>query len=183
MSQKTKEVISGNGQSSTIANYLTMNLLGSPEMSLRRTAHYIKRLNILLKSINTEPVVVFVAIGALVARAYDSENCFKLYRGEFTDDEFVNSLFKKIGMRRFCRDIEGAYIAVILISAQFAMRDIILTKKNGFQISTLLQKYQGLSFDNDSPDQDEREYAINVIKFSRISGSSNGISKVSKMPI
>ena len=163
MSQKTKEVVSRNDQFSTITKYLTMNILGSPQISLRRTAHYIKRLNILLTSISSEPVVALAAVVALIARAYDSENCFKFYHGETTDDEFADSLFKKIGLRRLNRGLEGAYIAVVLISVQYTIKGISFADDRKFNNSTLLQKYHVLSTNNVPPNQDERDYAINVM--------------------
>ena len=134
MSEITERVVLGTGEYSTITRYLIIKFLGSPEMSLRRTAHYIKRLNILLTSISNEPVVVFAAVVALIARAYDSENCFKFYRDEITDDEFADSLFKNIGLIRLNRDLEGAYIAAVLISAQFAKMNITLANNKGAKI-------------------------------------------------
>ena len=164
MSERTEGVVSGTDQYSQIAKFLIMNVLGSPEMSLRRAAHYIKRLNIILTSISNDPDVVFVAVVALIARAYDSENYFKFNNGEITDDEFANSLFKKIDLRRINRDFEGAYIAVVLISAQFVMNGGNFADKNGPKKSTLLSNYGHLSVNNDSPKQDARDYAINVMK-------------------
>ena len=164
MSEKTVNVVSGSSDNSKIARYLIMNLLGSPEMNLRRAAHYVKRLNILLASGSNEPDVVFAAVIALIARAYDSENCFKFYHGEITDDEFADSLFQNIGLKRLNRDLEGAYIAVVLISAQFAIKGISFAGDTKFNNSTLLQKYHVLSTNNVPDDQDERDYAINVMK-------------------
>ena len=164
MNERTERVVSETDQFSKIARYLIVNFLGSPEMNLRRAAHYVKRLNILLTSISNEPPVVFVAVVALIARAYDSENCFKFYHGEITDDEFADSLFKNIGLRRLNRDLEGAYFAAVLISTQFAMRNITLADNKGSENSTLLKYYGNLSANDAAPDQDERNYAINVIK-------------------
>ena len=164
MSERTEGVVSGTDQYSQIAKFLIMNVLGSPEMSLRRAAHYIKRLNIILTSISNDPDVVFVAVVALIARAYDSENYFKFNNGEITDDEFANSLFKKIGLRRINRDFEGAYIAVVLISAQLVMNGGNFADKNGPKKSALLSNYGHLSVNNNSPKQDARDYAINVME-------------------
>ena len=164
MSERTEGVVSGTGQYSQVAKFLIMNVLGSPEMSLRRAARYIKRLNILLISIGDKPDVVLAAVVALIARAYDSENYFKFYNGEITDDEFANSLFKKIGLKRISRDVEGAYIAIVLISAQLVMNSATLVDKNGPKKSTLLSNYGHLSVNNDSPKRDARDYAINVMK-------------------
>ena len=164
MNERTERVVSETSQFSRIARYLIMNFIGSPEMDLRRAAHYVKRLNILLTSISNEPNVVLAAVVALIARAYDSENCFKFYHGETTDDEFADSLFKKIGLRRLNRDPEGAYIAVVLISAQLAMKSATLTDKNERKNSVLLSNYGHLFVNNNSPKQDVRDYAINVME-------------------
>ena len=164
LSERTEGVVSGTDQYSQIAKFLIMNVLGSPEMSLRRAAHYIKRLNIILTSISNDPDVVFVAVVALIARAYDSENYFKFNNGEITDDEFAISLFKKIGLRRINRDFEGAYIAVVLISAQLVMNGGNFADKNGPNKSALLSNYGHLSVNNNSPKQDARDYAINVME-------------------
>ena len=163
MSEKTERVVSGTGENSKIARYLIMNLLGSPEISLRRTAHYVKRLNILLTSVNDLPDVVLAAVVALIARAYDSENCFKFYHGEITDGEFAESLFKNIGLRRLNRDLEGAYIAAVLISAQYAIKDSSFDDDPEFKNSALLKKFHLVSKHNIQADQDERDYAIKVM--------------------
>ena len=164
MSEKTEGVVSGTGENSKIAKYLIMNLLGSPEMNLRRTAHYVKRLNILLTSIGNEPDVVLAAVVALIARAYDSENCFKFYHGEITDAEFADSLFKNIGLRRLNRDREGVFIAAVVISAQYAIKGISFADDPEFKKSTLLEKYHLLSVSNLQSNQDETDYANNVMK-------------------
>ena len=163
MSEKTERVVSGTGENSKIARYLIMNLLGSPEIGLRRTAHYVKRLNILLTSVNDLPDVVLAAVVALIARAYDSENCFKFYHSEITDGEFAESLFKNIGLRRLNRDLEGAYIAAVLISAQYAIKDSSFDDDPEFKNSALLKKYHLVSKHNIQADQDERDYAIKVM--------------------
>ena len=163
MSEKTEGVVSGTGENSKIAKYLIMNLLGSPEMNLRRTAHYVKRLNILLTSISNEPDVVLAAVVALIARAYDSENCFKFYHSEITDGEFAESLFKNIGLRRLNRDLEGAYIAAVLISAQYAIKDSSFDDDPEFKNSALLKKCHLVSKHHIQADQEERDYAIKVM--------------------
>ena len=164
MSERTVRVVSGTGENSITVRYFIMNLLGSPEMNLRRVAHYVKRLNILLTSIDNEPDVVLAAVVALIARAYDSENCFKFYYGEITDREFANSLFKNIGLRRLNSDLKGTFIAAVVISAQYAIKGISFADDSEFKNSTLLENYHLLSSSNISPDQDEKDYAINVIK-------------------
>ena len=163
MGDRTEGILFGTDQYLKIAKFLIINVLGSPQISLRRAAHYVKRLNILLTSVSNEPDVVLAAVVALIARAYDSENCFKFYHGEITDDEFANSLFQNIGLRLLNRDLEGAYIAVVLISAQFAIKGISFAGDTKFNNSTLLQKYHVLSRNNVPPDQDERDYAVNVM--------------------
>ena len=164
MSEKTVRAVSETSEHSRIAKNFIMNLLGSPDMNLRRVAHYVKRLNILLISMGDRPDVVLTAVVALIARAYDSENCFKFYHGEITDHEFANSLFKNIGLRRLNRDLEGAFFAAVVISAQYALKDISLADDSKFKNSTLLEKYHSISSSNISPDQDEKDYAINVVK-------------------
>ena len=163
MSDRTKEVVSGAESHLKIANFLIIDVLGSPQISLRRTAHYTKRLNILLTSISNEPITVVTAVVALIARAYDSENCFKFYHGEITDNEFADSLFKNIGLRRLNKDSKGAYIAAVLIFAQYAIEGISFADDTNFENSTLWKKYQELSRNGVPPDQDERDYAINVM--------------------
>ena len=163
MSKKSRIVVSGTSQNSTTTKYLIMNFLGSPEMNLRRTAHYVKRLNILLTSISNEPDVVLAAVVALIARAYDSENCFKFYYGEITDAEFADSLFKNIGLRRLNRDREGVFIAAVVISAQYALKDVSFADDPEFKYSTLLEKYRLISINNLQSNQDERDYANNVL--------------------
>ena len=66
-------------------------------------------------------------------------------------------------MRRLNRGLEGAYIAVVLISVQYAIKGISFADDRKFNNSTLLQKYHVLSTNNIPPDQDERDYAINVM--------------------
>ena len=164
MSEKSRIVTSGTSQNSTTIKFLIMKLLGSPEISLRRTAHYVKRLNILLTFIDNELDVVLAAVVALIARAYDSENCFKFYHEEITDGEFADSLFKKIGLKRLNRDPEGAYIAVVLISVQLALKNATLADKMQQNKSTLLSDYRHLSVNHVPLEQDKRNYAINVIQ-------------------
>ena len=164
MSEKSRIVVSGTSGNSSTTKYLIMNLLGSPEMNLRRTAHYVKRLNILLTSISNEPDVVLAAVVALIARAYDSENCFKFYHGEITDAEFADSLFKNIGLRRLNRGHEGVFIAAVVISAQYAIKRISFADDPEFKISTLLERYRLLSISNLQSNQDETDYANNVME-------------------
>ena len=116
------------------------------------------------RGFDNEPDVVLAAVVALIARAYDSENCFKFYHEEITDGEFADSLFKKIGLKRLSRDPEGAYIAVVLISVQLALKNATLADKMQQKKSALLSDYRHLSVNHVPLEQDKRNYAINVIQ-------------------
>ena len=164
MSEKTRNVISVKDQYSEIAEFMIMNILGSPDLNLRRVEHYIKRLNILLTSVSNEPGVVLPVVVALIARAYDSEKCFKFYQGEITDKEFVDSLIKKIGIKRLNQDVEGAYLAFVLISAQLAIEGADPLNENRLGQSRLWNRYESIEANATVAEPDERVYARNVSK-------------------
>ena len=71
---------------------------------------------------------------------------------------------KNLGLRRLNRDSEGVFIAAVVISAQYAIKGISFADDPEYKNSTLLEKYRLLSGSNLPHNQDERDYASNVMK-------------------
>ena len=160
------------------AHELIFNVFGAPETSLRTVAHYIRRLEMIMASVGSNPIgaFIFATVFALLARAVDSRNYILFYRGEVTDEEFSDSLFNNARMRNLRNTNESSYIESLLICA-YLYKIQNLDYLEDFNSSPLYRKYQNVRGDSLASEQ-EVGYAASVVKLTESSSEysiSSGI--------
>ena len=136
--------------------------LNSPQFTLRRVQHAIRRLAVVLSSAPTphspdlETLVILLLVRTVLPDLYR-----RIVMGEATDEEAVNTLFNrpglaKVGGARVGSMVRGVLIACVLLSSQRANHTVDMS------MLPLLRRYRdvidrGVSEDQSNPD--ERRHA------------------------
>ena len=174
MNAETRALL-GNSRYKEPAHELIFKVFGAPETSLRIVAHYIRRLEMIMASVGSNPIgaLIFATVFALLARAVDSRSYILFYRGEVTDEEFFDSLFNNARMRNLRNTNESSNIESLLICA-YLYKIQNLDYLEDFNSSPLYRKYQNVRGDSLASEQ-EVGYAASVVKLAE-SSSEHSIS-------
>lgn len=119
LSEKCNERYKNSGDYRSAINLL-FDVYALPDFNLRTASHYIRRLDYVLASIRYDQHLSFLyaLVVTLTLRSINRESYLRFYKGEISDDEFVDSILEQEGLHKIRHTKIGVWIEVFVIAAQ-----------------------------------------------------------------
>ena len=164
LSKKCKERYRINGDFRNAIDLL-FTVYALPDFNLRTASHYIRRLDYVLASTGYDVNFSFMhsLVVALIMRSINRESYLRFYKGEISDDKFVDSNLEREDLHDIRRAKITAWIDAVVIAAQQKRERKYMNNPNAdvSHASNLLVRYKAI-INNPNSEKDKRAHAEEV---------------------